>query len=502
MRIRLPPRLKRLIIELIVEEGKRGGGGIIEKRIIKREGHTTYISDESIETPKIIAPRPLFSSHNNIISLPPMVVNVFGFQAPYKVEEYDFGTGEWKDVTNDYNWAYLTDLRGTEVAISTTGGTDRRFRVWIKTRVGWSFLGAIIFCARWIHHLTEMVVEVSNYEDFSADVVKLLDWSGDIGHHDAHTYWRLDGDSDGREYVRITFTIRRDNDGEMRLKQIIGLGTKPAALMFECHYPFIWDYKKNLIVRNLYPEADNAYDLGSSSYRWRDIHIGRDAYIGNNLQVGGTANICLMALAVGQSTVTSALWQPAEHACRNVLADLGKFGSSYFRFGEHITVDNLSHGVRLYNLTDATVLATHVSNSEAAGDYTHSISCTPPSGAKEYIIQIHSDGDHTYVFRSACIQSGSSLRNLFLVELEEVEEEYVDDYGEIRKMVIREPRGYSRIRFSYGIHAYNLDTLEAVICIADEDVERAITEMERRRISFEEITEEMLRKLQKKWKYI
>jgi len=83
-----------------------------------------------------------------------------------------------------------------------------------------------------------------------------------------------------------------------------------------------------------------------------------------------------------------------------------------------------------------------------------------------------------------------------------VEEEFVDIDGEVKRRMVRVPMGWSRIRFSYGIHAYSLETLEAVIVIPDEDVGRVIPEMEKLRVRFEEITEAELRKLQERWRYI
>ena len=37
------------------------------------------------------------------------------------------------------------------------------------------------------------------------------------------------------------------------------------------------------IVQTLLPDADNTYDLGSSTSRWRDLQLGRNAYIGGDI---------------------------------------------------------------------------------------------------------------------------------------------------------------------------------------------------------------------------
>jgi len=39
---------------------------------------------------------------------------------------------------------------------------------------------------------------------------------------------------------------------------------------------------------NLTPATDNTYDLGSSTLRWRDLWLGRDAYITDNVGIGTT----------------------------------------------------------------------------------------------------------------------------------------------------------------------------------------------------------------------
>jgi hypothetical protein len=40
---------------------------------------------------------------------------------------------------------------------------------------------------------------------------------------------------------------------------------------------------------NLLPSADNSYDLGSSSLRWRDLWLSRNAYIAGNVGIGTTS---------------------------------------------------------------------------------------------------------------------------------------------------------------------------------------------------------------------
>ena len=198
---------------------------------------------------------------SNVLASPPMVQNVLGFRPVYKAEEYV--SGSWNDVTGNYTWSYLTDLKGTEVSITTTAGVDRRFRIYIDCLSAWIYIGVIIFYGRWIDSLKEFVVESATTSDFTSGVTTHLSWSGDIYAWDYAYYFRLDTEIINR-YMRITFTIKRNTDGSMRIKQIVGLATKYSPIMFETHYPFDWDYN-----RHIYPVSDNTNDLGSASRRWK-----------------------------------------------------------------------------------------------------------------------------------------------------------------------------------------------------------------------------------------
>jgi len=229
------------------------------------------------------AKRPLTAYNNDVISLPPLSVNTFGFCTVYKAEEYDFETGTWTDVTADYDWNLMTDMKATEVVISTSGGVNRRFRVYIDLGAMYRYVGAVMIFARLIHVLSEFVVESSSYSDFSADVVTNLNWTGEVSQWDRHNYFWLDSEIYKR-YVRITFTIRKNYSGEMRLAQFVGLGSRVVGYFVERHYPFDWDKD-----RNIYPVSDNSKDLGSSTRRWRDLWVGRDAYIAGNVGIGTTS---------------------------------------------------------------------------------------------------------------------------------------------------------------------------------------------------------------------
>jgi len=223
----------------------------------------------------------------------------------------------------------------------------------------------------------------------------------------------------------------------------------------------------------------------------------------NNLEVSGTANLCQIAVAMRESSTTASTWQLHNHGWFCMPIDLGKFGSSYFRFDEYTHASGQNHGVRLFNLTDTVALAVHETTEEGYGWRTVSIPCTPPSGVKRYKIELHSDGSNAFECYSACLQSGTPLKNLFLVEMEEIEEEITDIDGKMKKQKVKVPKGWSKHKFSYGVHAYDLEKGLMVIQIPDfEDAEKIKGKIRGLGHRMDEITEKELRKYQEEWGYI
>jgi len=215
-----------------------------------------------------------------VLGVPPPSFNAFGFRPVYKAEEYDFATETWIDVTANYDWNVLTDNKGsTNVAISTTGGVNRRFRVYIDTG-GNPIVLAVVFYAGYIDSISEFIVESSSYSDFSTDVVFNVNWTGNINISTNKILYFYLNPALWRRYVRVTFTIKRNSDGTMRLTQILGLHTVETRQL-DYYIPLDWDYN-----RNIYPVSDNSKDLGSSTRRWRDLWVGRDAYIGGKVGIG------------------------------------------------------------------------------------------------------------------------------------------------------------------------------------------------------------------------
>jgi len=438
MRLRLPPRLKRFIRELIAEEESKRGRGTITKR----EGHTTYVTDTDVDTPSLkIGGTEVIDSSRNIKNIAD--ANIEGKLIAYQIRVPGLYARPRLEILSTGNFGPVAE-RATET--ETTKNSP-----------------SLYFIA---------------------------------------TYW--DGSASVDRYAKILHRMLSTTPTSELLFQVPS-GTNVMAIGDGGLK--LWKDRLRLLsdgAKITFGSAEDVilYRAGADLLKTDDDLEVRSLKIGNDLEVGGVANVCQATVVVGVYSTTDTAWRTDPYGWSYMPIDLGKFGSSYFRFNEVVTADGQSHGTRLYNETDATALAVHETTGESAGVYTHSLSCTPPSGVKLYHVQLHSDGTHTYRLRSACLQSGSSLRNLFLVELEEVEEEFVDIDGEVKRRMVRVPMGWSRIRFSYGIHAYSLETLEAVIAIPDEDVKRVIPEVEKLRVRFEEVTEAELRKLQERWRYI
>ena len=223
------------------------------------------------------------------LGLAPFIMgNALGFRAPYRAELSTDGGATWSDVTGSYPWAYLTDGRATDVYITVTANVENRVRLYYDIG-SWSFASALVLVVWWIDRLTYVKVEASSYSDFSADVVTLYEATPNIVHWDVVSVHLFTSHPGGRRYVRITLGFMRTTDGQCRFRELLLLTYTDINRMWEGYLPITWDHNRNIYTRHLQPEADNTYDLGGSTRRWRDIWASRNAYVAGNLGVGTTA---------------------------------------------------------------------------------------------------------------------------------------------------------------------------------------------------------------------
>ena len=187
-------------------------------------------------------------NENNLLGVSFLSPNPFGFASVYKVEYYNATAGTWVDITNDYNWQYLTDLKATEIAVNEfEANSDNTYRFWIDTGTSYRFITYIVMFARHIYYLKSVKVESSSYSDFSSDVNTRLDWSGSVGHWDQISLWRLSSHTADDRYVRITITVNVGTSAP-KFREFMAISKGDIYSVMEGYLPFDWDYNKNVFL--------------------------------------------------------------------------------------------------------------------------------------------------------------------------------------------------------------------------------------------------------------
>jgi hypothetical protein len=242
----------------------------------------------TLSIPALLSTSRIFAigTTTNLLGFMPILTpNLAGFNPPYKAEMYNESTGLWDDVTNSYTWAYLTDLKGTEVAINVNSTDTKNIRLYFDLKGSHKFVTAVIFQARWIHNMSYVKVESSNTSDFSSDVSTRLEWSGSFAHWDTISFWHLTSNTGVHRYVRITLTLSVTNSsmGSIRFRQIMLLSCSDYATMMEGYLPIGWDYTRSITFYNsAQPSSDDSFDLGSSSLRWKNGYFSGNVYVADN----------------------------------------------------------------------------------------------------------------------------------------------------------------------------------------------------------------------------
>ncbi len=187
-------------------------------------------------------------NENNLLGVSFLSPNPFGFASVYKVEYYNATAGTWVDITNDYNWQYLTDLKATEIAVNEfEANSDNTYRFWIDTGTSYRFITYIVMFARHIYYLKSVKVESSSYSDFSSDVNTRLDWSGSVWHWDQISLWRLSSHTADDRYVRITITVNVGTSAP-KFREFMAISKGDIYSVMEGYLPFDWDYNKNVFL--------------------------------------------------------------------------------------------------------------------------------------------------------------------------------------------------------------------------------------------------------------
>ncbi len=230
------------------------------------------------------------------IPLPPD--DLLGFAQPYKVEAWDSETSTWVDVTGEYDWSvfhiqdnrYGIDLRGVGWYDSDTGRYYARIRLYYDLGGQWIVPASyLVICSQHIDTFTYIKVEQADDSSITSNAATLFEWNGVRNTGDTVAVAKL-SNVVWRRYVRIELHVEGKSDLTIRSVHLIGSPVWGSGSKFMKHWvPLEWGSKKVVkFLNHAYPNTDNSYDLGSSTYRWRNVYAKGTVYLANNTSVKGS----------------------------------------------------------------------------------------------------------------------------------------------------------------------------------------------------------------------
>jgi len=271
------------------------------------------------------------SLENLLPALPFMWNNSLAFKTPYKVEIYDPDTGTWTDWIDAPDFSILTNLRGNNIAFKTIldnlGRDEIEFRLYYAIVDTWHTNLFVM----WVGHFTRidyLKIDASSYSDFSSNVRVCVELPSGVGSIlDGAIYVPMQVPA-GRKYVRIHLKFSRDpgSTWEMWLKQIAIIGLLLWGEGFDTTFPISWTF--NSSTKNIVPKSDNVWDLGSSSLKWKDGYFGGFLDIGS-LQIGGTEVIDASRILKNITSIAQDLLPNADNAYNLGLSSL-RWKNVYF----------------------------------------------------------------------------------------------------------------------------------------------------------------------------
>jgi len=234
----------------------------------------------------------------NLLTMTPYVDNALGFRRPYRVERWD-GTA-WVDITDARDWGILTDGRGTFIELIDFGYTADAVRLRFYYDFGGRWVSPaqlLVIHRQHFPYINYLKVEQADDAGFTTGVEVLREVTTTIHGSDSTniiptlTFWK--------RYLRIEIEGSRPAGytGRLRLYEIAYYAPPywSGVRLLGSMIPLDWDTYGNLFTRHLQPLADNTYNLGGSTRRWRDL------YLAGSATVGGVANVG--SLQVGGATV-------------------------------------------------------------------------------------------------------------------------------------------------------------------------------------------------------
>ena len=230
---------------------------------------------------------------NSALAMSPVWGNPLAFKTPYKVEYFDEANNAWIDITGDYDFSSLTDMKYSYFDFATIMdnlGVDKlTLRFWYNLVNAWTYAERLIILVQHCYYIDYVKVETSSYSDFVSEANVKAEMNTSVRLWDGALFIYFNSPIAGDNYIRITITIRRTNSAQHpKIIEFILASIVPPSPLLESILPFGWTSHKEIIFYNkIRPSSNNAYDLGDENYKWRNAYIAGAIDIGS-LKVGGT----------------------------------------------------------------------------------------------------------------------------------------------------------------------------------------------------------------------
>ncbi|MCD6199455.1 MAG: hypothetical protein J7K15_12955, partial [Deltaproteobacteria bacterium] len=234
--------------------------------------------------------------------------NVLARRPIISVEYYDESSGSWVPWDVDVTPLFDDDISFGWLEIDYT---HRKFRITVDAG-GFGQYSHFLFVWGTSKNVNSHTITIERSGDLSTwTTIGTL--SGGNCYYTQEIYAKYDSGIylSTEKYLRFTFDIDMETDGYARLVEILGFMFRVIHFGYN-HKPFLAYYDKTIRFFNtIYPDADNSYDIGTSSHRWRNAYFAGAVDIGS-LKVGGTEVIdssrVLKNVSADASIITSGVF--------------------------------------------------------------------------------------------------------------------------------------------------------------------------------------------------